>query len=693
MPMHLRKKMLYLLVALLFLSVFSCQSIKQKVFSLLSYGTIYYAAPITASEKKHLSNPDSITAVWKSITLRGYPPHFLSQTNHGRIREINPDLDHCIMPQLAYDSLGMYVYMTVIDDDFGRGNRPEWWANDCVDFFIDTLPPETIFFHQKRLCEFNGNGITRSTIQFQASFKPSGIDSLHINKCSAPDSSGNVKILYQGYSIRDAETFTGVHVTSGIIDPLRRFQHWFIPWKLLYGKMRLPSRGSDLAVNFCYNDVDKGDSSCVQASAYGAGGLYQSGVRGWSTLKMSQGHIKGSLAVLESATSVARQIFPGRNFFSVVEFLPKKPDIVLAATAVRESLYYGEFWLGDSPVFFATSKMPDTLYRSFDPAKKEPDNFDLWTPKTFIIDRNTNLDLSDDAPGTWDLDSISSDTLVLNNAFFTFDSVKTHNGWAHYKFLWNKKYNKGIAAERLDVLKGSLTIDSKQYFTTVLFPVQIGFQPFFSDVWLGIDADHDGKINYSRGSYEMVFGVWDTIRTSAFTVKVRHVDIENNLFILDTVTSANNNCIELDQGENVLKILDIAHYQSVKKIRQWCESDSLVLLYCYFKNCGKSASMDLAEKSPQVQIKNILQKRFGKCVLVGVHNEKGKMESPAKDVYVMANGRNIKTNIFRLFNVTNFPELICIDYDGTILYRGEISGSDIADKAEIIAKQKIKNHQ
>ena len=496
--------------------------------------TAYAISP--KDEEQFSVNNKSVAKFWdklkeagvRGIWLRGY-------------REINPnesnryedEFDCQAIINAAYGQKGLYLLCKVLDNSFPGPILPDSWANDVIDFFIDPNPSNDMYAKPDQHFIMQPFQWTKTMAQFQYNFSKTGIsDSIHFNVFDPSFSretfvqTGNVfeahLNFFKAFTHKQAKDSLGLAVNVVRLNDVTRIQEWFIPWKLLSARNKMPSVGSRFALTIEYSDVDSGNIPMATPNvskriSWGGRGDPYNGALGseriWGDIEFGDSII--STITVESPRTISVDDISYTYFGSNwgVQVSEKIPATIKPPKNANDYFYgflndrkFGQY---NAPaIAFAVTKWTDQPYAALGndsimkaSAKPAYDKF-VSIKRYVIVDENGNNDLSDekryelkrdsDVPWNNGQPIVSSPQITLKKSQPSARVVLS---------VFPSPAPEGVhsvSCDRKDLLTGKISFDNKKY-TVLIKPCDAdNYSNINTQFW--VDANQDGKFDTSLTS-------------------------------------------------------------------------------------------------------------------------------------------------------------------------------------------------
>lgn len=314
-----------------------------------------------------------------------------------------------------------------------------------------------------------------------------------------------------------------------------------------------------------------------------------------------------------------------------------------------EQVMYGTMSVGGAAMAIAVARSPLTPVRPSDAA-------------FYVLDRNRNGDLNDDALSPWRSAATAEPSPCIARPCAVKDSLVSRGKLLHLELAIGRAFDVSHVDYRCtDAVTGNLTIGNTVR-RALLWDRTAADHTDLHTVWLALDSDGDGTFACVEGSPE------------AFETAVRRIHVDSTSFVIDTIYDypPRMRCSRVRIGHAGRfdarlgsMIPDIrAHHRCPISLWQQCGEHDFVVVYCFQGN--SRSHMEAPHINALVRVMN---ERLGRTALIGLNR---KVTGPVyTDQPVIEENRGWHGELVARLHNHRKQEIICIDSLATIICRAE----------------------
>jgi hypothetical protein len=322
-----------------------------------------------------------------------------------------------------------------------------------------------------------------------------------------------------------------------------------------------------------------------------------------------------------------------------------------------DTVFYGSLRYGDAVVGFAV--MPIHRYRVLEGTKT------ILTEGTwYCIDRDGDHDLADETPVLF---TEGGDCSVAGCR--AVDSVERDAGWCTYDLEVRRARGRTplVKYRRADGLKGLIMVDSIRY-PVLLWDWRCGGYGDLSSVTLAVDRNVDGVFDTREGSVELYEHCRGRIVFDTTALRIDTISPDGlRLFCSDFRHAG-----ETPSTAVVGRWADnfTAAASCPLSLYQECAANRYVVL-CFFEGVAEQAMT-----APELSLlTTLMREQLGATRLIGINRRSIGASYTAEPV--INENRGWDGPLVSRFHNHRDREIICLNAEGTIVYRGEIGASAV----------------
>ncbi|MBN1758301.1 MAG: hypothetical protein JW863_08290 [Chitinispirillaceae bacterium] len=329
----------------------------------------------------------------------------------------------------------------------------------------------------------------------------------------------------------------------------------------------------------------------------------------------------------------------------------------LRETLPYDTVFYGSLRYGEAVVGFAV--MPIHRYRVLEETKT------ILTEGTwYCIDRDGDHDLSDEMPVLF---REGGDCSVAGCR--AVDSIERDIGWCTYDLEVRRPKGKSplVSYRRADAIKGLLMVDSIRYPVLLWDRRCMGYGDL-SSIVLAVDRNGDGVFDTREGSVELYEHCRGRITFDSSSIRIDTITPDGlRLFCSDFQHTGETPSAAVVGGwtDNFT-----AAASCPLSLYQECAANRYVLL-CFFEGVAQQ-TMSAPELS---LLLTLMREQLGSTRLIGINRRS--IGALYTEEPVINENRGWDGPLVRQFHNHRDWEIICLDAEGTIVYRGEIGPSAV----------------